>query len=55
MKIMTTLGISAVLVFSLAIATACREEGAAEKAGKAIDEAIEDVEDEAEEAKKKLE
>jgi hypothetical protein len=34
---------------------ACREEGAFEKAGKAVDQAAEDAEDELEEAKKKLE
>jgi len=55
MKIVTRLGICAALLFSLAFATACQEEGSAEKAGKAIDEAIEDAKDDVEEAKKKLE
>jgi outer membrane lipoprotein-sorting protein len=54
MKIVTRLGICVALVFSLTFATACQEEGGAEKAGKALDEALDDVKDEAEEAKKKL-
>jgi len=36
-------------------ATACKEEGAAEKMGKAVDEAAADATDAAEDAKKKME
>ena len=43
------------LAFSVGVATGCKEEGAAEKAGKAIDNAVDDAEDEAERLKKKLE
>jgi hypothetical protein len=42
-------------VFSVGMAAGCKEEGAAEKAGKAIDSAIDDAEDEAEKVKKELE
>jgi hypothetical protein len=42
--------------FALAIGSVgCKEEGAAEKMGKAVDEAAEDAGDAAEDAKKKME
>ena len=58
MRMMRTMGwIGLVLAAAIAMgsATACSEDGPAEKAGKALDEAAEDAKDAADEAKKELE
>jgi hypothetical protein len=54
MKRVTTFVIAVALVLCMGMASGCREEGTAEKAGEAIDEAFEDAKDEVEKAKKKL-
>jgi hypothetical protein len=58
MRMMRAMGwIGLVLAAAIAIgsATACREEGPAEKAGKALDKAAADAKATADEAKKKME
>lgn len=58
MKMTRTLGwIGLVLAAAIGMSTltACKQEGPAEKAGKAIDKAADDAKESAEEAKKKVE
>jgi hypothetical protein len=55
MKIVSKLIIGVALALCMGVVTGCPEEGAGEKAGKAIDGAVEDLQDDADEAKKKLE
>jgi hypothetical protein len=49
------IGLVLAAAIAMGTATACSEEGPAEKAGEALDEAAEDAKESADEAKKKLE
>jgi hypothetical protein len=52
---MGRIGLVLAAAIAMGTATACSEEGAGEKAGKALDEAAADTEEAADEAKKELE
>jgi len=52
---MRWIGLVAAATIAMGTATACSEDGPAEKAGKALDEAAEDAKESADEAKKKME
>ena len=54
-RTMGRIGLVLAAAIAMGTATACSEEGTAEKAGKALDEAADDAKESAEEAKKKLE
>jgi hypothetical protein len=51
---MRWIGLAIAAAIAMGTATACSEDGPAEKAGKALDEAADDAKDSADEAKKKL-
>jgi hypothetical protein len=55
MGTMGWIGLVLAAAIAMGSATACSEEGPAEKAGKALDEAAEDAKESADETKKKLE
>ena len=52
---MRWIGLVAAAAIAMGTATACSEDGTAEKAGQALDEAAEDAKESADEAKKKME
>jgi hypothetical protein len=55
MRKMRWIGLVLAAAIAMGTATACSEDGTAEKAGKALDEAADDAKESADEAKKKLE
>jgi len=54
-RTMGRIGLVLAAAIAMGTATACSEEGPAEKAGQALDEAADDAKESADEAKKKLE